>query len=72
MSEIDYIGTNAPNGSSFGKASTSLISFYGATPIVRADVTVTDTTTATTTLLETRCARLEASLVNLGLITTAG
>lgn len=72
MSDIEYIGANAPDGACFGKASTDKIGFFGATPIVRADVTVTDTTTATTTLLETRCARLEASLVNLGLITTAG
>jgi|APSaa5957512535_1039671.scaffolds.fasta_scaffold00673_13 hypothetical protein len=71
MSDIEYIGANAPDGMVFGKSTTEKIGFYGlATPIVQPSVTVTATTTATTTLLETRCARLEAALVALNLIVT--
>ena len=30
--DVEYIGANASGGMSFGKTSTELISFYGATP----------------------------------------
>lgn len=44
--------------------------FYGKTPIAQPSVTWPNTGTATTTLNETKCNRLMAALVNLGLIVT--
>lgn len=44
--------------------------FYGTTPIARPSVTWPNTGTATTTLNETKCNRLMAALVALGLIVT--
>ena len=44
--------------------------FFGKTPISRPSVTWPNTTTATTTLNETKVNRIMAALVNLGLIVT--
>lgn len=81
---VQYIGDGAPEGSCFGLSSSELISFYGATPIVRpsgssqAAVTKTTTTTSTTTALtvdidavRTLANALRLALVNLGLIAGA-
>lgn len=68
---IEYLGTNGPDGTVLGKASTEKLGFYGlATPIVQPSVTWPNTGTATTTLNETKCNRLMAALVALGLIVT--
>lgn len=32
---VEYIGSNSPDGSSFGSGITELISFYGETPIAQ-------------------------------------
>ena len=60
LTDLDAIGMN-----SGGKAG-----FYGKTPIVQPSVTWPNTATATTTLNETKCNRLMAALVALGLIVT--
>lgn len=57
-------------GMTVGQSATDKIAFYGATPIVKPSVTWPNTGTATTTLNETKCNRLMAALVNLGLIVT--
>lgn len=44
--------------------------FFGATPVAQPSVTWPNTATATTTLNETKCNRLMAALVSLGLIVT--
>lgn len=68
---VEYVGTSGPDGTVFGQSSTEKIGFYGlATPIVQPSVTWPNTGTATTTLNETKCNRLMAALVALGLIVT--
>jgi hypothetical protein len=65
--------TSAPKiteGVTFGQSATDKIGFYGKTPIVQPSVTWPNTGTATTTLNETKCNRLMAALVNLGIIVT--
>lgn len=70
---IKELSDSNPDGTRLGQTSTDKIGFYGlATPIARPSVTAVTTTTATTTLNETRVSRLEAALVNLGLIATDG
>ncbi len=80
---VRYLGTNSPDGTCLGTASTvEKISFYGSTPVVQptsasqAAVTSHTTTTATTTALESDVDalrvltnQLRAELVSLGLIT---
>jgi hypothetical protein len=58
--DLDVIGQNAGGKSGF----------FGKTPIVQPSVTWPNTATATTTLNETKCNRLMAALVALGLIVT--
>jgi len=67
---VEYVGSNAPDGTSFGTSATEKISFYGATTIVKPSVTWPNTATATTALNEAKCNRLMVALVNLGLIVT--
>jgi len=67
---VEYVGTNGPDGTSFGTSATEKISFYGATTIVKPSVTWPNTATATTALNELKANRLMAALVNLGLIVT--
>lgn len=65
---IHYLGDGAPDGVVLGRT-TDKLGFYGkTTPITKATVTSVGTTTATTTLNETRIGRLETALANLGLI----
>lgn len=53
-----------------GATTTSKVGFYGTAPIVQPSVTWPNTATATTTLNETKCNRLMAALVALGIIVT--
>ena len=64
---VDY---GSPDGAQFGGAATDKIAFYGATPVVKPSVTWPNTTTATTTLNETKLTRIKNALVSLGLIVT--
>jgi hypothetical protein len=68
---IEYLGSNSPDGTVLGTASTEKLGFYGlATAIVRPSVTWPNTATATTALNELKANRLMAALVALGLIVT--
>ena len=53
-----------------GATTTSKVGFFGTSPIVQPSVTWPNTATATTTLNETKCNRLMAALVALGIIVT--
>ena len=53
-----------------GGATSSLVGFYGTSPIARPSVTWPNTATATTTLNELKVNRIMAALVSLGLIVT--
>lgn len=64
---VEYIGDGNPDGTVFGQSGEK-IGFYGSTPATKQTVTSVGTTTATTTLNETRIGRLETALSNLGLI----
>jgi len=70
--EYEQAGYNSPDGIQVGKASTEKVGFFGATPVVQVAITAVGTTTATTTLNETRITRLYTALVNIGLINTGG
>ena len=69
---INTGSTNMGGGSpvQIGVAATSKVGFYGTAPIVQPSVTWPNTATATTTLNETKCNRLMAALVALGIIVT--
>ena len=43
--EYEQVTYNAPDGAQFGKSSTELIAFWGATPIVRGTSTVANIST---------------------------
>lgn len=67
----EYLGTGNDDGVVLGRSSSHKVGFYGlATPIAQPSVTWPNTATATTTLNETKCNRLMAALVALGLIVT--
>lgn len=70
--EYEQASYNAPDGVQLGKSATEKVGFFGATPVVQAAITAVGTTTATTTLNETKIDRLYASLATLGLINTGG
>jgi len=59
-----------PDGCSFGQSATDLISFYGATPIVKPTAAnqAAITAGATTTACNNLVIELRLALVNLGLI----
>lgn len=63
---VQQIDDGRGDGSVFGR-STSKIGFYGATPIVKATVTLGAGTT--TTLLKADVLAITTALANLGLIT---
>ena len=69
---IQDLSNGTPDGWNCGQSATDKGGFFGATPVVQQAVTVNTTATATTALNEQRLVRLEAALVALGLITTAG
>jgi hypothetical protein len=60
-----YFGENNPDGCSFGQSATSKISFYGATPVVKAAAAADGTDAATTQALAND---LKAKLISLGLL----
>jgi hypothetical protein len=70
MAEYENVDYGSTDGALLGRLATKKIGFYGATPIVQPSVTWPNTATATTTLNETKCNRLMAALVLLGLIVT--
>lgn len=63
-------GPKITEGMTIGQSATDKIGFYGKSPLVQPSVTWPNTGTATTTLNETKCNRLMAALVALGLIVT--
>lgn len=68
---IKQLHDGGPDGVRIGQASTSKLAFYAlTTPIARPSVTWPNTTTATTTLNETKINRLKAALQAMGLIAT--
>lgn len=64
--------TNSGGASPYqvGVSASSLVGFFGTTPRAQPSVTWPNTATATTTLNETKCNRLMAALVALGIIVT--
>jgi hypothetical protein len=60
-----YFGNQDPDGSSFGQSATDKISFYGATPVVKATAAANGTDAATTQALAND---LKAKLISLGLL----
>jgi hypothetical protein len=69
---IEYVGDGNSDGTNFGQSGEK-IGFYGlTTPIVKPEITAVGTTTATTTLNETKIDRLYTALRSLGLIGTGG
>jgi hypothetical protein len=65
----EQLGTGGTDGQKVGVTGGKL-GFYGTTPIAKPSVTWPNTGTATTTLNETKCNRLMAALVALGIIVT--
>ncbi len=70
MAEYEYVGDGRPDGTVVGRTSTEKVGFFGKAPTAQPSVTWPNTGTATTTLNETKCNRLMAALVTLGLIVT--
>lgn len=66
---VEQIGTGGTDGQRLG-VSGGKVGFYGTAPVARPSVTWPNTATATTTLNETKCNRLMAALVSLGIIVT--
>lgn len=64
---INQLGDGNPDGVQLPDTKAG---FFGATPVAQPSVTWPATATATTTLNETKCNRLMAALVSLGLIVT--
>lgn len=69
---VQYLGNNSPDGMCVGYSSTEKVAFFGATPVVQPAITAVGTTTATTTLNETKIDRLYSALRTIGLINTGG
>lgn len=67
---IQYLDDAGPDGAVLGQTSSAKVGFWGKTPVARPSVTWPNTGTATTTLNETKCNRLMAALVSIGLIIT--
>lgn len=65
-------GTDTSDGKQVGNSSTDLVGFWGATPVVQPAITAVGTTTATTTLNETKIDRLYSALRTAGIINTGG
>lgn len=49
--DVEYVGTNGPGGAVFGKSSTELIGFYGATPVAKTNVACTAASAVATTTI---------------------
>ncbi len=70
MPTYEQIGYGSDDGAQIGSSTSDKLGFFGATPVSRPSVTWPNTGTATTTLNETKCNRLMAALVSLGIIVT--
>jgi hypothetical protein len=70
MATYEQIGYGSTDGMQVGSSTADKVGFFGATPASRPSVTWPNTATATTTLNETKCNRIMAALVTLGLIVT--
>lgn len=64
---INQLGDGNPDGVQLPDTKAG---FFGADPVAQPSVTWPNTATATTALNETKCNRLMAALVSLGLIVT--
>lgn len=64
---VENVSYNSASGAVFGKASTELIAFYGATPVTQITVTAV-TAGGTTTAAKVTIAGVYNALVTLGLI----
>ena len=51
MADVEYIGSNKPDGACIGKSATEKVSFYGADPIVQVSTAAAGTDAATTQAL---------------------
>lgn len=69
---VMYLGDNNPDGMCVGLTATEKVAFFGSTPVVQPAITAVGTTTATTTLNETKIDRLYAALETIGIIATGG
>lgn len=69
---VQYLGNNSPDGMCIGLTATEKVAFFGSTPVVQPAITAVGTTTATTTLNETKIDRLYSALRTIGLINTGG
>lgn len=70
---VHYIGTNSPDGTCIGTASTEKVAFFGATPVVQqtgASLLTTVTSTATDGPLILAVNKVITALDNLGLTAT--
>lgn len=66
---VKQLSDGNDEGIVIGQSTTDKVGFYGtATPVAKQTITSIATTTATTTLLETRIARLETALAALDLV----
>ena len=70
--EYEQVTSNRPDGAQAGNAATEKFAFFGSTPVVQPAITAVGTTTATTTLNETKIDRLYTALRSIGLINTGG
>ena len=70
MAYIQYVGAGSSEGVSLGQSGEK-IGFFGTVTTVQA-ITAVGTTTATTTLNETKIDRLYAAFRAYGIITTGG
>lgn len=67
---LGILQSNLTDIDKFQMNSGATAAFFGTTAVARPSVTWPNTATATTTLNETKCNRLMAALVTLGLIVT--
>jgi len=67
----ERVGYGGSEGVMVGNSSSDLVGFYGTAPIAKQTVVWPNTTTATTTLNETKVNRIKDALVALGLIVTS-
>ncbi len=66
----EELSNGSPDGTSLGQDASDKIGFYGATPIVKATITLGAGTT--TTLLKADVLAIATALHNLGILTEAG
>ena len=67
----ERVGYGGSEGVMVGNSTSDLVGFYGTAPIAKQTVVWPNTTTATTTLNETKVNRIKDALVALGLIVTS-